>query len=244
MKAFTSRLQLVSCSHGDKDSRTSKMTSQDVKLLPGDCLSIFPRLAEHRERIDCILIDPPYNTGNPRLPYRDCRSDGEWYDFIYPRLAAAYPFLSNQGCIAVDINDKQYRNGRLELISTPPPSTRPPPLLFRGRDIAAEAIPKRPNARKASLHTLIDEPRTMALEGVKEYHRIMGRYFDFPTVKPLALAEKLIRYLCPETGIVLDAFAGTGTTGHAAHNLGRQFLLIEDRVANIAAERRGSNRNA
>ena len=83
------------------------MTPQEVKLLPGDCLSVFPRLAEYRERIDCILIDPPYNTGNPRLPYRDCRSDGEWYDFIYPRLAAAYPFLSNRGCIAVHINDKQ-----------------------------------------------------------------------------------------------------------------------------------------
>jgi DNA methylase len=107
MKAFTSRLQLVSCSPGDKESRTSKLTPQEVKLLPGDCLSVFPRLAEHQERIDCILIDPPYNTGNPRLPYRDCRSDGEWYDFIYPRLAAAYPFLSNRGCIAVHINDKQ-----------------------------------------------------------------------------------------------------------------------------------------
>ena len=77
----------------------------------------------------------------------------------------------------------------------------------------------------------------MAVEGVKQYHRIMGKSFNFPTVKPLALAEKLIRHLCPETGVVLDAFAGTGTSGQAAHNLGRQFLLIEDRVADIAAER-------
>jgi DNA methylase len=80
---------------------------KSVDLLLGDCLSVFPRLAEHGGRIDCILIDPRYNTCNPRLPYRDCRSDGEWYDFIYPRLAAAYPFLSNRGCIAVHINDKQ-----------------------------------------------------------------------------------------------------------------------------------------
>jgi hypothetical protein len=29
----------------------------------------------------------------------------------------------------------------------------------------------------------------------------------------------------------------TGTTGQAAHNLGRPFILIEDTVANIAAER-------
>ena len=81
------------------------------------------------------------------------------------------------------------------------------------------------NSRKASLHTLIDEPGTMAVEGVKQYHRIMGKSFDFPTVKPLALAEKLIRHLCPERGVVLNAFAGTGTSGQAAHNLNRPFIL-------------------
>ena len=36
---------------------------------------------------------------------------------------------------------------------------------------------------------------------------------------------------------MLDAFAGTGTSGQAAHNLNRPFILIEDTVANIAAER-------
>src|SRR6516162_119845 len=107
MKASTSRLQLVSCSPEQKDNWAFKMTPQEVKPLLGDCLVLFPALSQYGGRGDCILIDPPYNSGNPRLPYEDCRSDGECYDFIYPRIAAAYPFLSNRGCIAVHINDNQ-----------------------------------------------------------------------------------------------------------------------------------------
>lgn len=37
-----------------------------------------------------------------------------------------------------------------------------------------------------------------------------------PTVKPLALLQWLIRLVTPENGIVLDPFAGTGTTAQAA----------------------------
>jgi site-specific DNA-methyltransferase (adenine-specific) len=49
-----------------------------------------------------------------------------------------------------------------------------------------------------------------------------------PTVKPLALME----YLCtltktPTGGVVLDPFAGSGTTGVACKNTGRDFILIE-----------------
>lgn len=50
---------------------------------------------------------------------------------------------------------------------------------------------------------------------------------DLP-VKPLALTEYLVRLLCPENGIVLDPFAGSGTTGVAARKAGRRFLLIEN----------------
>jgi len=55
-----------------------------------------------------------------------------------------------------------------------------------------------------------------------------GEGNNHPTVKPL----KLIEYLCtltktPMGGIVLDPFAGSGTTGLAALNTGRPFILIE-----------------
>jgi site-specific DNA-methyltransferase (adenine-specific) len=48
-----------------------------------------------------------------------------------------------------------------------------------------------------------------------------------PTVKPLALMRWLTRLLCPPGGMVLDPFAGSGSTGAAAIVEGRRFLGIE-----------------
>jgi len=48
-----------------------------------------------------------------------------------------------------------------------------------------------------------------------------------PAIFPLELAEKVISYYSFKEDIVLDPFAGIGTTGKAAVKLGRRFVLIE-----------------
>jgi DNA modification methylase len=48
-----------------------------------------------------------------------------------------------------------------------------------------------------------------------------------PTVKPIALLRWLVRLITPRDGVVLDLFAGTGTTGHAAYLEGMRAVLIE-----------------
>jgi DNA modification methylase len=48
-----------------------------------------------------------------------------------------------------------------------------------------------------------------------------------PTVKPIALMRWLVRLACPPTGVVLDPFCGSGSTGIAARLEGRLFLGIE-----------------
>lgn len=48
-----------------------------------------------------------------------------------------------------------------------------------------------------------------------------------PTQKPEAIVEPLILNACPPGGIVLDPFAGSGTTGYVAARLGRSAILIE-----------------
>lgn len=69
--------------------------------------------------------------------------------------------------------------------------------------------------------------------GVKELNAVVGRGHGFDTVKPLALVSKIISLWCPTDGVVLDPFAGSGTTGHAILSLNaeaganRSFILIE-----------------
>lgn len=48
-----------------------------------------------------------------------------------------------------------------------------------------------------------------------------------PTVKPVALIRSLIRHVTPPGGIVLDPFAGSGTTGQAAIAEKMRFILME-----------------
>lgn len=48
-----------------------------------------------------------------------------------------------------------------------------------------------------------------------------------PTVKAVGLVEWCITHLTPKGGVVLDPFAGSGTTGQAARNLGFDCILME-----------------
>jgi modification methylase len=47
------------------------------------------------------------------------------------------------------------------------------------------------------------------------------------TQKPLALLERIILASSKKGDVVLDPFAGTGTTGYAAKKHGRNFIMIE-----------------
>lgn len=48
-----------------------------------------------------------------------------------------------------------------------------------------------------------------------------------PAVFPIELAERVIKYYSIKNDVVLDPFAGTGTTGKAAVKLNRRFALLE-----------------
>ena len=49
----------------------------------------------------------------------------------------------------------------------------------------------------------------------------------YPTQKPLGILRRIISASSKEGDRVLDFFAGSGTTGHAAHELGRNFTLVD-----------------
>lgn len=69
------------------------------------------------------------------------------------------------------------------------------------------------------------------------------KVFDYP--KTPTLIQYLINFVCDTNSIILDSFAGSGTTAHAVLNLNnqddgrRKFILVEmeDYANNITAER-------
>ncbi|EPG35857.1 site-specific DNA-methyltransferase, partial [Acinetobacter baumannii] len=72
-----------------------------------------------------------------------------------------------------------------------------------------------------------------AESGKKVLNNILGLEHGFDTVKPTSIIEYLLERVLGKEDIVLDSFAGSGTTAHAVLNLNkkdqgnRKFILIE-----------------
>jgi site-specific DNA-methyltransferase (adenine-specific) len=56
----------------------------------------------------------------------------------------------------------------------------------------------------------------------------------YPTQKPLGILKRIIAASSHPGDTVLDFFAGSGTTGEAAHALGRKFILVDNNPEAIA----------
>ena len=116
-------------------------------------------------------------------------------------------------------------------------------------------FPNNPNGRprqKMFLNEMKSNTKTLSSvitefntgDGTKEINSILGGgIFDFP--KPSNFIRFLIEQVANASDIILDSFAGSGTTAHAVLNLNqldegnRKFILIEmeDYAESITAER-------
>ena len=56
----------------------------------------------------------------------------------------------------------------------------------------------------------------------------------YPTQKPVGILRRIVAASSPPGGLVLDFFAGSGTTGAACIELGREFILVDNNPEAIA----------
>lgn len=84
-------------------------------LIEGDNLAALRLLEKtHREKIDIIYIDPPYNTGGSDFIYNDAIVDSEdlfrhskWLSFMNERLIAARGLLCETGVMLISIGEQE-----------------------------------------------------------------------------------------------------------------------------------------
>lgn len=101
----------------DKERRLCK----DEKLpwnfiIEGDNLQALYLLQKtHKGKIDCIYIDPPYNTGNTNWKYNnnyvnqdDLYRHSKWLSMMYTRLHIAKEILSDNGVLICAIDENEY----------------------------------------------------------------------------------------------------------------------------------------
>lgn len=64
-------------------------------------------------KIDCIYIDPPYNTKNNEFVYKDWYKDSTWWTMISERLTKIYDLMSDDSLIFISLDDNEQSNLKL-----------------------------------------------------------------------------------------------------------------------------------
>lgn len=216
-----------------------------VALYLGDCRDILPQLDL---RADCIVTDPPY--GETSLAWD--RWPANW-----PTLAATVTdsmwcfgsmrmFLDRAGQftgwhMSQDIVwEKSYGTS---LAADRFRRVHEHALhWYRGKWASiAHATPRVPhqgpnNGRRgkggtAGHHMGAANGRPYIDDGTRLMRSVLQasstRGGLHPTEKPVTILDPLIRYACPPGGLVLDLFAGSGSTLDAARSTGRRAIGIE-----------------
>ena len=69
---------------------------------------------KYRERVKCVYIDPPYNTGSDEFVYRDDYQHSSWLTMMENRLYVAKIFLQSDGLVFIHIDERE--QARLEYL--------------------------------------------------------------------------------------------------------------------------------
>lgn len=112
---------------------TFNAENSDNMIIKGDnLLALKALLPKYENKIKCIYIDPPYNTGNENWIYNDnvnspkikkwlgevvgkddlSRHD-KWLCMMLPRLKLLHRLLSDDGVIFISIDDNEMANLKL-----------------------------------------------------------------------------------------------------------------------------------
>ena len=218
-------------------------------LLQGNCLDLLPTLTE--ASVALVLTDPPYGTTACKwdsvIPFepmwkqvwRVLKSNGAAV------FTASQPFTSALVMSQVDnfkhrwVWDKVKPSSGLRAAYEPLRSTEDILAFCRTAvQYNPQKVPKKPRAERKF------DSNGDAFGGgrVERFHDNKGEGYPkeiitisnadqtgrvHPTQKPVALMEYLIRTYTNEGETVLDFTMGSGTTGVACMNTGRNFIGIE-----------------
>ncbi|HET8580836.1 MAG TPA: site-specific DNA-methyltransferase [Nitrospiraceae bacterium] len=66
--------------------------------------------ARYREQVECIYIDPPYNTGDSEIPYKNTYLRSSWLALMESRLEMATRLLASDPVVFIAIDDFEMAN--------------------------------------------------------------------------------------------------------------------------------------
>jgi len=225
------------CHSATEKTKKSRVEIDKVRLIQGDCLEAMKGL--EASSVDAIVTDPPYNVINrvctwPGRSMDKAGADSSPVDI--PLLASEFERVCS-GSIYVWCSTEQvsaWRRAFVEshLITRQCVWVKTNPSPLNGQHLWLSGLELCVFARKphATFNRFCKLP---VWRGPAQ--RVKG----FPCPKPVWLMEELIDASTNPGDTILDPFMGSGTTGVACVQTGRNFIGIEiDPTYFAIAERR------
>lgn len=235
------------------------------RVITGDCLDIMPSLDPGSVRL--VFADPPYNKGVRYGPHHNdnmkpaaylawCR---RWMKLVHGRLTDDGSFLllidqewAHRLAVAGEDLGFHLRQTVTWYETFGVNCTRKfnrcsRALLYFTRDnrrfVFNAAAVNRPSDRQTKYNDKRANPAGKIWDDVWNIPRLAGthkeRILGFKTQLPLKLLRPIVGFASDPGDLVLDPFAGSGTTGVVCVELGRRFVGIEqgEQYAAIASAR-------
>jgi len=197
-----------------------RATTPRHNLIHGDCIQVLSQ--QEAASVDFVLTDPPYVVNFRDRAGRSVANDDN-AAWLHPAFSQIHRVLKpNSLCVSfyawnrihlfMDAwRDAGFRPvGHLVFCKTYASSAGFLQAQHESAYLLAKGRPERP------AHPISD---------VMEFCYTGNKLH--PTQKPVSILKPLIEAFCPPDGIVLDPFAGSGSTLVAAKELGRRSLGIE-----------------
>ena len=182
----------------------------DVQLHLGDCLKFMKTLPD--KSVDCVITDPPYGVNYQYNNYLDTKEN---LQLIIPSLIFESQRIARRVAIFTGIKNLDLYDGFDWVYGWIVPAgsgvssygfTCWTPIVFYGKD---------------------------AYSGKGSYPDVFVDYnpkrtgIKHPCEKPLSIMNWAIKRFSLKNEVVFDPFMGSGTTGVAAIQLGRNFIGCE-----------------
>lgn len=211
----------------------------DVRLWHGDCADIIPNLGRE---YDLLLTDPPYGISVPDIHRTDARGDRRTLrrnffaddtvdaplfalELAIGRLnddAGAFIYCGHRqfGAIEAMLRDAEFQTGPFAWVKTnPAPSVRK--HSWRSSIEVAVWGTRGKGFRWHEQETALNYIRAACCTNVHPEKN------GHPTQKPTGTLLQAIHQYTQPGGLILDPFAGSGSTLEAARKLGRRADGIE-----------------
>jgi len=92
----------------EKDNLDDLLDGVLIKSENWQALNLL--LEKYKEKVQCIYIDPPYNTGSDGFLYNDKYKHSSWLTMMENRLSFVREFMKDDGVIFVSIDDNEISN--------------------------------------------------------------------------------------------------------------------------------------